>query len=112
MIDYKSIGRRVAIYRKNAPMTQAALSEKLGITESYVSQIECGTAKVSLSRLVQISEVLGVDIALLVSEKATVSPTPVNTEIIEIIKDWPAEHISFLADLLICANATMGKPKT
>ena len=112
MIDYKSIGRRVAIYRKKAGMTQAALSEKLGITESYVSQIECGAAKVSLSRLAQISEVLGVDIALLVSENATVSPIPVNTEIIEIIKDWPAEHISFLADLLICANTAMGKPKT
>ena len=112
MIDYKSIGRRIAIYRKNAPMTQAVLSEKLGVSESYVSQVECGTAKVSLSRLAQIADVLGVDIALLVSEKAIISPIPANTEIIEIIKDWPAEHTSLLADLLICADAAMGKPKT
>ena len=109
-IDYKSIGRRISFYRKNASMTQNFLSEKLGISESYVSQIECGTAKVSLSRLAQISDILGIDIALLVSDKATVSEVPVNTEIFEIIKDWPAEHVSFLADLLICANAKMRKP--
>lgn len=110
MIDYKSIGRRISFYRKKASMTQNFLSEKLGISESYVSQIECGTAKVSLSRLAQISNILGIDIALLVSDQATVSETPVNTEIYEIIKDWPAEQISFLADLLICADAKMRKP--
>lgn len=91
-------------------MTQNFLSEQLGISESYISQIECGTAKISLSRLAQIADILGIDIALLVSDKATVSQMPVNTEIFEIIKDWPAEHISFLADLLICADAKMGKP--
>lgn len=111
MIDYKSLGRRISFYRKKASMTQSFLSEKLGITESYISQIECGTAKISLSRLAQIADILGVDIALLVSDKATVSQTPVNTEIFEIIKDWPAEHVSFLADLLVCANAKMRKPR-
>lgn len=111
MIDYKSIGRRISFYRKRAAVTQAALSEQLGITESYISQIERGSAKVSLSRLSQISDALDVDIALLVSDKATVSHEPVNTEIFEIIKDWPAEQVSLLANLLICADAKMGKPK-
>ena len=91
-------------------MTQAVLSETLGVTESYISQIERGSARISLSRLAQVADVLGIDIALLVSDKATVSPIPVNTEIFEIIKDWPAEQVSFLADLLICANEKMRKP--
>lgn len=111
MIDYNSIGRRIAIYRKNIHMTQSALSEKLGVTESYVSQIECGSAKISLSRLYQISDILGIDIALLVSDKATVSSAPVNTELFEIIKDWPAEQKSFLADLLVFADAKIRKLK-
>lgn len=110
MIDYKSIGRRISFYRKKASMTQSFLSEKLGISESYISQIECGTAKISLPRLEQISNLLRIDIALLVSDRAIVSETPVNTEIFEIIKDWPAEHVSFLADLLICADTKMRKP--
>lgn len=111
MIDYKSIGRRIAIYRKNIPMTQSVLSEKLGVTESYISQVECGSAKISLSRLAQVSDILGIDIALLVSDKATVAPYPVNAEMFEIIKDWPAEKKSFLADLLIFMDSKMGKPK-
>lgn len=111
MIDYRSIGRRIAIYRKNFPMTQSTLSEKLGISESYISQIERGSAKVSLPRLYQIADILGVDIALLVTDRATIAPHPVNTEMLEIIKDWPAEHKSFLADLLIFINDRMGKPK-
>ena len=111
MIDYKSIGRRIAIYRKSIHMTQSALSEKLGISDSYVSQIERGSAKISLPRLAQISDILGIDIALLLTDKATLSPYPVNTEIFEIIKDWPAEYKSFLADLLIFVSNKMGKPK-
>lgn len=111
MIDYKSIGRRVSLYRKRIPMTQSVLSERLGVTEGYISQVECGSSKVSLSRLSQIAQILEVDIALLVSDKVTVSPSPINTEIFEIIKDWPAEEISFLADMLIYADAKMRKPK-
>ncbi len=111
MIDYKSIGRRIAIYRKNFPMTQSTLSEKLGVSESYISQIERGSAKISLPRLAQIADILGIDVALLISDKATISPYPINTELLEIIKDWPAEHKSFLADLLIFIDDRMGKPK-
>lgn len=110
MIDYKSIGRRIAFYRKNASMTQSQLSERLGISESYVSQIECGATHPSLTRLSQIADVLAVDIALLISDKTTVSDIPVNTEIFEIIKNWPAEQVSFLADLLIFADTKMKKP--
>lgn len=109
MIDYKSIGRRIAIYRKNFPMTQSVLSEKLGVSESYISQIERGSAKISLQRLAQISDILGIDIALLVTDKAIISPHPVNAELFEIIKDWPAEQKSFLADLLIFADGKMRK---
>lgn len=111
MIDYKSIGRRIALYRKKASMTQSVLSERLGVTEGYISQVECGSSKVSLSQLSQIAQILEIDIALLVSDRATVSESPVNTEIFEIIKDWPAEHKSFLADLLVFADAKTKKPK-
>lgn len=111
MVDYKAIGRRIAFYRKKASMTQAVLSEKLGVTESYISQIERGSAKAPLSRLDQIASILSVDIAMLVSDHVSVSQTPVNSEVFEIIKDWPAEHTAFLIALLTVANENLGKPK-
>ena len=111
MIDYKAIGRRIAFYRKKATMTQSVLSEKLGVTESYISQIERGSAKISLSRLDQIAGILSVDIALLVSDRVSVSQTPVNTEVFELIKDWSAAQTDLLIKVLTVANDNLEKPE-
>ena len=104
MIDYKFIGRRIAFYRKRACVTQSVLSEKLGVTESYISQIERGSAKVSLGRLSQIADVLGVDIAQLVSDRAVAEVPCVSPEITQILSKWSPDQIALLADLLICAD--------
>lgn len=104
MINYKAIGRRIACYRKKLSMTQATLSEELNVSESYISQVERGSAKVSLSRLDEISEILEVDLAFLLSDEVTVSDVPINIEIHEIIKDWPTDKVDFLAELVVCAD--------
>lgn len=111
MIDYTAIGRRIAFYRKKAAMTQSTLSEKLGVTESYISQIERGSAKISLSRLDQIAGILSVDIAQLASDRVAVSQTPTNAEVFELIKEWPAEQIDLLIRFLTVANENLDKPK-
>ena len=51
MISYKAIGRRIKYYRKLAKMRQADLAEKLDVSISYISQLECGIAEVSLKRM-------------------------------------------------------------
>ena len=111
MINYKTIGRRIACYRKKLSMTQATLSEKLDVSESYMSQIERGSAKVSLPRLDEISEILEVDLALLLCDEITVSDVPINVELHEIIKDWPADKVDFLTDLIVCADEKIKKSK-
>lgn len=40
MIDYKLLGRRVAILRKQLGLTQEKLAEKAGISNNYLSNIE------------------------------------------------------------------------
>lgn len=104
MIDYKRIGKRIAFYRKSASLTQSVLSEKLGVTESYISQIERGSAKPSLSRLSQISDILNIDVALLISNCAVVSPSCVDPEIAKILSQWSADQLALLTDLLLCAD--------
>ncbi len=104
MINYKAIGRRITFYRKRHPITQAELSERLGVSESYISQIERGIAKASLARLDQIADILKVNICLLISDKGTNEDESFNSEIYEIIKNWSPERISLLVDLLMCAN--------
>lgn len=111
MINYKAIGRRIACYRKKLSMTQATLSEELDVSESYISQIERGSAKVSLPRLDEISEVLEIDLPFLLSDEINVSDVPINIEIHEIIKDWPADKVDFLTDMLVCADEKIKKTK-
>ena len=111
MVNYKAIGRRIACYRKKLSMTQAVLSEKLDITESYMSQIERGSTKVSLPRLAQISDELHVDVALLIADETRNSDVPINIEIFEIIKDWPDESVDMLTDLVLCADEKIKKAK-
>lgn len=111
MINYKAIGRRIACYRKKLSMTQATLSEELNVSESYISQVERGSAKVSLSRLDEISEILEVDLAFLLSDEVAVSDVPINIEIHEIIKEWPADKVDFLAELVVCADERIKQSK-
>lgn len=104
MLDYKAIGRRIAFYRKRNFYTQASLAEKLNISESYVSQVECGKVKVSLFRLNQIAETLDINLALLVSDSSDINDNYGNSEFLEVINNWSPKQKSFLLNLLKCAN--------
>lgn len=61
LIDFALIGKRIKASRKKARITQAQLAEKLGISVAYMSQIETGKTKISLSRLAQIAKFLQTD---------------------------------------------------
>ena len=43
-IDYKKIGKRIARRRKELGLKQSQLSEKVGISDPYMSNIECATS--------------------------------------------------------------------
>ncbi len=104
MLDYKAIGRRIAFYRKRNSLTQASLAEKLDISESYISQVECGKVKISLKRLNQIAETLDINLALLVSDTNDSSSNFGNSEFLEVINNWSPKQKSFLLNLLRCAD--------
>lgn len=59
-LDYKIIGERLKKARKNKHMTQEELSEKLDMSVAFLSRIECGSSFISLKRLDQICEILGI----------------------------------------------------
>lgn len=43
-LDYKEIGRRIALRRKSLGLKQSQLSEKVGISDPYMSNIERATS--------------------------------------------------------------------
>ncbi len=104
MIDYRAIGRRIGLYRKRKGLTQADFSELLGVSESYVSQVERGIAKASLHRLDEMACVLDTDVALLISDNVIRPDDSVNSEVSAIIRSWPKDKIDLLISLLSCAQ--------
>lgn len=59
----KEIGKKIRRLRKGWGLSQSELAEKIGVSFQQVQKYEKGSTRVSVMRLQQISEVLGVDIA-------------------------------------------------
>lgn len=105
LVDYVAIGRRVKFYRKIANLTQADVAERLGISVSYISQIECGHTDVSLKRLDEIASIINTNIELLLS----VNPVSVNeylddNDIKELTKGWNEDQIKALLEIINLLN--------
>lgn len=59
-IDYKRIGRHLRAARKSKGLTQAEVSEILNVAENTYSNMERGSQKTSLSRIIQLCEIYGI----------------------------------------------------
>lgn len=67
MIDMKQMGERIGRLRQEKGLTQVALAEKLGISSQAISKWERGQAFPDVSRLDELAELLGVDMAYLLT---------------------------------------------
>lgn len=59
-LDYKGLGKRIALRRHSMGIKQNVLAEKIGISNNYLSSIERGTGKPKLEILVSICNILSV----------------------------------------------------
>ena len=67
-IDYQSLGKRIKHFREKNGLSQYDLSDKTGISRSYLSRIESGQYNLSLDYLVLIANELKVPIGELLKE--------------------------------------------
>lgn len=59
-IDYNIVGKRLKKARLEKNLTQANLAEKLDISVSYISKLECGVSHINFKRLEQVCDLLDV----------------------------------------------------
>lgn len=104
MINYKEIGKRIAHFRRKNNLTQQKLADKMDLSLSFIGQIERGITQISLERLHEISEILNVDIVMLLSPDLANNKELIGIQISEIIKDWSVEQINFLINMLYNAD--------
>ena len=90
-IDYKLIGQRLKMARSKTDYTQQKLSEELGTSVSYISQIETGKTKINLQRLAQICSILKADIGEILSGTNSVSDKYLTDEFSSILAECSPE---------------------
>ena len=65
----RNIGRKIKKIRVNLGISQIALAEKIGLSFQQIQKYEKGSTKISVMRLQQISEALGVSITDFIKEE-------------------------------------------
>ena len=61
----KKFGKNVKIERIKKDLTQEKLAEIMNVSQNYVANIEGGKANMSLGKVLELSDFLGVDVNLL-----------------------------------------------
>ncbi len=59
-LDYNIIGERLKRARIDSGLTQEKLAEKIDVSIAFLSRIERGSSHISLKRLSQICDILGI----------------------------------------------------
>ena len=105
MINYKEAGYRIQTQRKILGLTQEVVSEKIGITPSFFSQIESGTRKAGIKTFVSISKILGISLDYIFDIKTDKSLIKdfdsVEYQIINNLKLFPENHKKLVLDMII-----------
>lgn len=99
-IDFKLIGSRIQTKRKHLRKTQEDLAEYLNVSVGYVSTLERGKTKISLSTLARISDFLGCDISELISHTSTNGAEYMDSELSSTVNRLDAKEKQTLLTLL------------
>ena len=99
-IDYETLGKRIAIARKQAGITQEALVEQLNMTRKHISVIEAAIGRPSLETLVDIANALNVSLDDLLVDSLTHSASTADSEIHRLLLDCNAVEQEILTRMV------------
>ncbi|EQF22269.1 helix-turn-helix family protein [Clostridioides difficile CD160] len=99
-VDYKALGKRIKIARINKGITQEAVSEKIDITPSHMSNVETGKTKVSLPVLINIANALSVTVDTLLCDNVLSSKIIFEGEAEGIFNDCDEYEVRMLVNIL------------
>lgn len=92
-MDYKKLGERMRKERLALGMTQEVLSEKAGISVSFLGQIERGERKPSLETVVNMANSLKVTVDYLLADNYLKAPKSLIDELAFLVRETPEKDI-------------------
>lgn len=89
-LDYTIIGERLKKARVDKKLTQEKLAEKLDVSIAFLSRIERGNSHISLKRLSQVCDILGVTEGFILNGASTESQNYLADDLSSLLKNCPA----------------------
>ena len=90
-LDYTIIGERLKKARIDSNLTQEKVAEKLDVSIAFLSRIERGSSHISLKRLSQICDILGITEGSILNGSSNNSNTYLSSEFDNILKNTTPE---------------------
>lgn len=84
-INYKALGKRIKLARIEKDLTQEKLAEMVNLSPTHMSNIESGTANVSLPSLVNIANALSLSLDDLLSDSVIYARASLEREFQQIL---------------------------
>jgi len=100
-IDYRLIGSRIRLYRNRLNLTQKQLTEKLGVSTPFISNIERGETKIGLKTLINIANIFNVSVDDLLCDNIRNNPYVNIYELNEVFKDCSPVELNILTKMII-----------
>lgn len=110
-LDFVAIGKRIKIARIKQGITQETVAEKIGISPQHVSNIETGNARISLTALVSIANLLKVSVDELLCDNILVSKPIFEKEASEVLEDCNEYEIRIMIDMMKAAKSSIRNVK-
>lgn len=90
-LDYNVIGERLKKARIDKGLTQEKLAEKLDVSIAFLSRIERGSSHISLKRLSQICDILGITEGSILNGSSNNSKNYLSSEFDTLLKNTTPE---------------------
>ena len=90
-LDYNIIGERLKKARTDKNLTQEKLAEKLDVSIAFLSRSERGSSHITLKRLSQICDILGITEGSILNGSSNKSDTYLASEFDDILKNTTPE---------------------
>ena len=98
-LDYAIIGERLKKARKDNKLTQEKLAEKIDVSVAFLSRVERGDAKINLTRLEQLCDILNISLAYILTGTGSNSKNYLTEDFSNLLKNCPPEKIKLIYDI-------------
>ncbi len=100
-VDFKMIGERIKLRRKELKKTQEELASELYVSAGYISQIERGNTKINLETLSEIADFLQCDLSDFLSDTGKKYEDPIRNKIDILYHQLNIKERTILYELLL-----------